>query len=63
MYQNDADADSLRRDIFRGEFSQQHSAKAVGKTDDVAKLVPFFAIDTASHIHGALILVDGGKSL
>ena len=34
----------------------------LGKTDDIANAVVFFASDSSSFINGSNLLIDGGKS-
>jgi NAD(P)-dependent dehydrogenase (short-subunit alcohol dehydrogenase family) len=48
---------------FMESFADSVPLKRWGETADVAKLALFLASDASSYIHGALIPVDGGKSL
>ncbi|QSZ53925.1 SDR family oxidoreductase [Paenarthrobacter sp. AT5] len=48
---------------FMESFADSVPLKRWGETVDVANLALFLASDASSYIHGALIPVDGGKSL
>lgn len=48
---------------FMENFAESIPLKRWGEADDIARLALFLASDASSYIHGALIPVDGGKSL
>ena len=52
----------LRTRKDREIMDQEHPIGRIGKPDEVAKAVLFFASDDSSWTTGAILAVDGGES-
>ena len=60
--QSGQDDDKARQTFFK-RFQQRIPLRRVGQPEDVAGPVVFLASDTARHITGAMLLIDGGQTL
>lgn len=53
----------LKTEIDREFINNEHPIGRIGKPEDVAKAVLYFASDDASWITGSILTVDGGESI